>query len=71
MKAKTILAFVAIITAVGLVCVANVWPILQSAKAATCQEFVTGGVMTQKCSSDSSHNNANANNNNLHFRHLK
>ena len=71
MKEKAILAFVAIITAVGLVGAANIWPVLQSAKAAVCQEFITGGVTTQKCSSDSSHSHANANNNNAHFKNLK
>jgi len=71
MRLKSVLTFVVIITAVGLVGAANIWPILQSAKAAVCQEFITGGVTTQKCSSDSSHVHANANNNNAHFKNLK
>jgi len=70
MKVKAILAFVAIITAVGLVGAANVWPVLQSAKAAACQEFSTGGVITrQQCSSFTSDDHANASNNAIHFRH--
>ena len=71
MRVKSVLAFVAIITAVGLVGAANIWPILQSAKAAVCHEFINGGVTTQKCSSDSSHAHANANNNTPHFKNLK
>jgi len=72
MRVKGILVIVAIISAsAGLVGAANMWPVLQSAKAAVCQEFITGGVTTQKCSSDSSHVHANANNNNAHFKNLK
>jgi len=71
MRVKGILAIVAIISAAGLVGAANMWPVLQSAKAAVCQEFITGEVTTQKCSSDSSHVHPNANNNNAHFKNLK
>lgn len=67
MKVKAILAVIAITTAIGLVSAT----ISQNAHAAVCQEFITGGVTTQKCSSDSSHAHANANNNNAHFKDLK
>jgi len=71
MKIEAIIALAAIISAVGLVGAVNTWLASQSVKAATCQEFITNGIITQKCSSDSSHAHANANNNNAHFKHLK
>jgi hypothetical protein len=69
MKIGTIIALAAIVTAVGLVGAVNTWLVSQSAKAATCQEFITNGVTTQKCSSDSSDVHVNALNNNAHFKH--
>ena len=73
MKIGTIIAIAAIVTVVGLVGAVNTWLVSQTAKAPVCQEFFTGNppvLEGQKCSSDSSHIHANANNNNVHFKHL-